>query len=202
MVNRKTQAKRKVANQAQKELMRLGATLGELATATGKSRPAASYWMAGTKLPDDASRKAIHVKWPAVQPKMWDVTATARAPAVHPPQSAPAPPPSAPDMGDLEEDPADANYETAMRKHLADVEEQLQRAKDEQRDGDWVKYGTLKQKILNDLAKFTGQLTATDEARLTKSKRFVELKTVIGKALAPYPEASRAVEDALRACNA
>lgn len=181
---------REIVNEAQRRLIEAGVTLGQLAGATEKSRQAASGWMSGKKLPTPETRDMIAARWPECQQGLWDVIPSKTKRATTPP-----PPPPPEDEGD----DADMSFVGRLRAHAVRVEREMAEAKTEGRMQDLVKLMTLKQKILMDGAKFTGELTAAEESRLTRSAKFVAIKMALAKALAPYPDAGKAVEDALLA---
>lgn len=56
-------------------------------------------------------------------------------------------------------------------------------------------------KATSELAKLVGELTAADESKLAKTARWIELRTAILQALKRYPDAERAVLDALTEHN-
>jgi transcriptional regulator with XRE-family HTH domain len=182
---------REIVNEAQRLLVAEGVTLGQLASTTEKSRQAASGWMSGKKKPDPDSRAKIADRWPGCATPLWDVIPITER------QNSPSPPTVATDDGD-----PTATFVQKLKAHAATVELEIEQARSMGRVQDLVKLMTLKQKILMDGAKFTGELTAADESRLTRSARFIAIKTAISKALSPFPEAGKAVEEALRAINA
>jgi hypothetical protein len=145
--------------------------------------------MQGKTKPDAEARQKIETRWPDVKPNLWDVVPKSASSPIHEPPADPT-------------GHGDRSFKDLILEHAAVIDRDCSLAKSEGRAGDYIKLMALKQKVLMDGAKFTGELTAAEESRLTKSNRFIQIRTAIAKALVHFPDASRAVEEALRAVDA
>lgn len=69
-----------------------------------------------------------------------------------------------------------------------------------ERNLDWLtKLIPQESKAIAELARYSGELSASDEDRLTRTTRWAEVMTALGSALRPYPDAAEAASRALAA---
>lgn len=75
-------------------------------------------------------------------------------------------------------------------------------AKEGERMADVHKLLDQRRKAIVDLARFSGELTATEESKLTETQRWKEVRQGIVEAVSRFPEAAKALIDALEAMDA
>lgn len=182
------------ANQAQKLLMELGVKLAELSDVTGKTAQACGKWMRGESVPGNDLAAKIQERWPEVRRELWlqkprEVANTAKVstttPKRPPQKQTSTEPPKAPDTA-----------REAALDYLVMVRE-MRREAQKQQATNLIRITELERRAILDFAKFNGELTATEESRLTETKRWKEIRSALIQALVQYPDAARAVVEKL-----
>lgn len=90
----------------------------------------------------------------------------------------------------------------AMLAQLRILRQHRRRAERRGDDSGWMRLVDLERKALVEFARLNGELTPTDEARLTSSARWQAIRAAIANALALHPQAAEAVERALAEIDA
>lgn len=183
-----------IANLGQAKLLELKITLGALAACCEVSRAAAQSWRDGVKKPDTQNRSRIARRWPELEEHLWDMRPASAAEA--------APPPRSPPSVESSADEVDKDVKTLARDHLAHVRRLREDAAAGGKAGEHIKLLDLERKTIMDLAKFSGELTAADENKLTDTARWKQIRQRIAETLSPYPDAARAVVAALQELGA
>lgn len=183
----KTNVPRVILSEAQRVLNEMGITLGQLAKVTGRTRQGCSKWMRGDGFPDDESRKKIAAHWKEVPPSFW----------VLPPKGSIPVTVNATDLWSL----ADLTARDAAGLHLIMIQ-RLRAAEGATKGANLLRLCELERKAILDFARFNGELSATEESRLTETKRWKEVREMIFKALTYHPEVAREVTEALEAIGA
>jgi transcriptional regulator with XRE-family HTH domain len=179
-------------SEGQRQLRALTHSAGELAERIGVSRQTVNYWRTGQKTPGPEMRAAIE-RATAIPAQSWERTPVDRPsprPAKAPLPSAPLPPvtlsgrPSTLDevtqlLGDLD---ADAEGDI--------LPSELARIRD------------TKTKALALKARIEAQDALFEAAAITKHASWKRLRATMLDALRPFPDAARAVADALQQANA
>lgn len=187
-------------NEAQRILLELGVGASELAGVAGVTRQAAHGYLRGKKKPSAEVRSRIEAQWPEAKAKLWDVLPRR-------PERAAVQAPEEPSKGAvssvLPESPGGfVDARSAAKAHLEEVEQMLAEAKAEGRMADVTKLLDQRRKSIVDLARFSGELTATEESKLTETQRWREVRQAIVDAVARFPDAAKALAEALEAVDA
>ena len=172
-----------------------GITLGALASTCEVSRAAAQGWRDGESKPDSGNRQRIARRWPELTEDLWDRSPNPSA-LERPPS--PTSPPLAPSASEgLEKD-----AKTRAREHLEYVIRLREQAEKDGRVGDLIKILDLERKTILDYAKFSGELTAADESKLTETPTWKRVKARLSSTLAKCPSCARAVAQDLQEMQA
>jgi len=190
-----TKPTKPITNLGQAMIRDQGITLGALASTCEVSRAAAQGWRNGESKPDSGNRQRIARRWPQLTEDLWDRAPSASAPA-------PERPPSSPVSAPAPSDGSDKDVRTRAREHLEYVTKLRQAAENGERPGDLIKLLDLERKTIMDLAKFSGELTAADESKLTETNRWKQVRAVLSETLARFPDAAREVAQKLQELNA
>jgi len=189
-----------VTSEGQRIIAELGLSAGQLGTVADCSRAGAQKWMNGTAVPNEERKRALEQKWPELKRDTWS-----QPPKVSDAPTAQRPPRAESSLTAAHEETSPAEFidaRTSAKAHLAEIQRMMRDARKEERVGDVMKLMDLERRAIMDLAKFSGELTATEESKLTETRRWQEIREIIVKAIVPYPDAAKAVMEALKGIRA
>lgn len=194
-----TRSNHPITTEAHRVIEALNLSPGQLAGVANCSKTAAQHWRKGTAVPDQDRRIALEKRWPELHRGTWTML----------PQCA---------TGNLSNNPATQgetkprddsgspeefiDARTSAKQHLADVQRMIREAKKSDRLGDILKLTELERKAILGIARFSGELTPIDENELTDTRRWKEVREVVTTAVAPYPDAAKALNEALEGIGA
>lgn len=181
---------RVIMNEAQRRLVDARVTLGQLATACGVSRQAVSKWLAGFTKPSPPQRKIIARKFGPAE-ALWEQDPDLPEEPEREVEEEPA---------DDDESPDDAKGKALL--HLRRIERLRAIAERSRRSADLHRLLELERRAILDLAKFSGELTATEESRLTETPRWLAIRKAFAEAVSSCGGCSKRVTDALQRLEA
>jgi transcriptional regulator with XRE-family HTH domain len=158
-------------------------SMREVGAKLGVAHSLVSDWRHGKKVPDEDSAANIE-----------RVLKIPRAAWKHGTASVPPPP-------DDEHVDATASPKEAAQAYLLRIQ-RMRRTAEAQQSSDLHKLLDLERRAILDLARFSGELTATDENKLCETRRWKQIRTAIAETLVEWPDAARAVADRLSAIGA
>jgi transcriptional regulator with XRE-family HTH domain len=175
-------------------LGRVGATQVEIAEVAQRSQTAVSFWLNGVKKPDSAARRRLAERW-SIDAAWWDEYPTVPGTVIFAPSVRPVAAPAATSAGDAP---------MSVHEEATRVMAQLRRLQDEV-EHDEDTYPEKKAKMfasiatsLNVLGRLTGHSLDISETRIVRTPQFGRVMARIEEALNPWPEAMRAVAEALK----
>ncbi len=186
-----------VTTEAHRIIEALGLTAGQLADVGKCSRSGAQNWRKGVAVPTDDRKILIENRWSELHRGTWSMFPQWPGQV----QVDPSPSITLTDPDPLDEfDFVDAR--TAAKAHLVEVQKMIRDAIFDRRIADVMRLRDLERKAIVDIARFSGELNALDEGKLTSTQRWQEVRGVILKALSPYPEALADLTQALEGIGA
>jgi len=210
----------KLVSEAQRLLLDIGAGQRELARICGCSPGSPYGWLHGKTTPKPEQQAAIEKAYPSIQRRLWEIkphligerdaryglskknTAQLERADFREPERRPANRPTPERVKvELELDPSEYPIGSAKRAAKEQLERCLRLLESAESEGattaDLVRVETLIQKANGELAKYSGELSANEEDKLTRTNSWLKLRSVILKALNDYPDAELAVIAAL-----
>jgi hypothetical protein len=180
-------------NEGAKRLRETGATSAEVAKVIGCGLTTAMHWRNARKTPNKQSRSALQLKY-KIPVGSWDLAPMTGAakPVIKPSKN----------------DPSLGTGPTAGRDAAAAYLRRIQEYRrsleaNNASDASLLKAHALERQAISAFAKANGELgAAPDTGKVLLSPQWVDIRTAIVRAVAKYPDAARAVVEALRALRA
>ena len=167
------------------ELGRRDETQPELAEKLGKSQTLVSFWISGERAPSARNRDLIEAVL-GIEVRAWD-------------QPVPRPPKPRPRA----EAPLDASVGALATRLIAILRAELERLEKERGTPlERVRLGEKIASTLAQLAKMTGESAEISESKILKTPAWKQLRDRMLEALAPFPDAARAIGEALQKVGA
>jgi transcriptional regulator with XRE-family HTH domain len=167
----------------------------EIADAIGMSRSAVANFATGAAIPTPTTRAQLATLY-GIPVGSWTqpVTTTARSKARNTAKTAKA------DAKALSGGPSGGKAAAAaLVRHL---DAQRREAEERGEDNKALRLTEMQRRAIVDYARLNGELSEGEEARLTRSQKWISLRSRILDALAPFPDAIRAVIAALQEAEA
>ena len=168
------------------ELGKLGETQEQLAEKLGKSRQLVGFWISGERVPRGKNRDLIEAIV-GIDTRAWDQPI--------PPPPKPTPPPA--------DAPLDASVGALATRLIAILSAELECLEKERGTPlERLRLGEKFASTLAQLAKMTGESAEISEAKILKTPAWKQFKGKLLEVLTPYPDAARAIGEALREVGA
>ena len=184
-------------------------SLSDISAVTGATRTSASRWRNSERIPDAEVRVKLRGAY-SIPVEAWDrpVVAKAGGPKVPslPVQDAPGAtarppsvPPSAPEP-QIDYSQPGAARQAAMAQ-LQRLQAMMAQAEANPRTStaERMKLNSMLQRAIREFGHFNGELSPADESKLCETPKWAQIKKVIVSSLLPFPEALKAVAQALEA---
>jgi hypothetical protein len=165
-------------------------SLSQIVAETGASKTIASYWRSAERKPLSDKRDLLFELY-AIPRDSWDqeIDGT-EAPSDE--ESSERPSLSAVNVGPR------ATAVDQLQAHVDRIEARLKQAEaDKVGLRDWAAIASARTRALEVLARVNGDLSPSDEDKIARSASWKRIQSAIAEALRPYPDAARALAEAL-----